>query len=165
MASNTGTPVCIVCGKDEEKDLVRIKEKGKISLFNLLTEAGNVSVLETMSNTEDELLRCHKICKTGLYNSAKEASRKRKREEAAEREETKQNRRRTGDGDRKLLLYKDKCILCNEKVSSYSNNASKRDYSRPDSASWKELMVRLDKAAKERLNIDRKDKWAIEVSC
>ena len=24
-------------------------------------------------------------------------------------------------------------------------------------------MVRLDKAAKERLNIDRKDKWAIEV--
>ena len=63
------------------------------------------------------------------------------------------------------LLYKNRCILCNEIVKLYSNNQdfAEKNYSQPDNLTSGELMNRFVKAADDRLAIDSNDKWAIEV--
>ena len=166
--NNNTRCVCYICEEaDENEELSTIRKKGKPALEKMMSGIGDSLLLQRWKNTMDTELRYHKSCKTELFNTLKKALRKQKSDELAEKEDSQQKRRRTIGGGvcRTPLLYKNRCILCNEVVKLYSNNPdlANKNYSQPDNLTSGELMNRFVKAADDRLAIDSNDKWAIEV--
>ena len=64
-----------------------------------------------------------------------------------------------------FLPHLNKCVVCNEDVSLYTNNREKAQssYQNPDSYMHGRLRRRLLNIADHRLKIDPSDSWALEV--
>ena len=162
--SSSNEEVCFICEAKTEEKLSKIRNQ--TGLLKLVTESGNAVALANLKNTNEKQLRYHQTCKTVLFNSSKKEERKRISDAGAQKEVEKQKRRRTAgkvDSAKRNLLYKNKCILCNEQVSLYLNNPDKRDYTAPDNVTSKNLMNRLNNAVDDRLASNPDDKWAVEV--
>ena len=160
--NENGEPkLCFISGKSGDP-LTDAKTKGRLNFERMVAELGDDIVLGRM---KVPTLRYDQPCKLGLFNASKLETRKRKSDDS-ETHESRKKRRRTGaseDGVR--LLYKNKCILCNETVKLYLKNPehAKKLYSKPDSVSKDILMKQFLRAAEDRLAVDDKDQWAIEV--
>ena len=172
MASNSCTdisPVCIVCKEDEEKEtLNHVTEQGKALWETMLKD--NEELLQRLKNkweNNPQSVRYHKSCKLGVHNASKISSRKRENVNMlAKEEERKKKQRSCSVGKSKTpLLYKNKCILCNEPVKLYLKNATlaRKTYSRPDNLTAADLKKRLIDTANTRLNRNSNDRWALDV--
>ena len=172
MASNSCTdisPVCIVCKEDEEKEtLNHVTEQGKALWETMLKD--NEELLQRLKNkweNNPQSVRYHKSCKLGVHNASKISSRKRENVDMlAKEEERKKKQRSCSVGKSKTpLLYKNKCILCNEPVKLYLKNATlaRKTYSRPDNLTAADLKKRLIDTANTRLNRNSNDRWALDV--
>ena len=97
---NNTRRVCYICEEaDENEELSTIRKKGKPALEKMTSDIDDSLLLQKWKNTMDTELRCHKSCKAELFNTSKKASRKQKSDELAEKEDSRQKRRRTiGDG-------------------------------------------------------------------
>ena len=164
-------PVCFICERDGEEQLCAVRETGKSSFEEMLSEAGEDTTLERLKSrweNDAKSVRYHKSCKLEVHNKWKSLSRKRINMQLSEKEEFRNKKQRscTTEGKDKVSLpYKNKCILCNELVCLYTKKPqlARKTYSRPDSKTAEDLKRRVLKTANERLRFSSNDKWAMEV--
>mgnify|MGYP001799988139 FL=1 len=145
MASSSNN-ACFICEEVCENDkLSRIGDKGKEGFELLIKNSEDGSLLSKWNDVKNTVVRYHQTCKTELYNLSKTAKRARQNDENAERVDQKQKKKRSySDGQRKPLIYKDKCILCNKEVILTAHKKVKTDYTRPDNVTSHKLMERLN---------------------
>ena len=96
-----------------------------------MAESSNNQLLDKVqalwdNDSDTNIIYYHWNCKYEIFNAVKTSSRKRTSEPFLKREESQKKKQRLCTvGDSKILLYKDKCILCNELVCLYDCNPAK----------------------------------------
>ena len=129
MSSPSVEPDCIICSgcSCQDQYLSKITAKGKASFKSLTADDYQlVQKYETLWRAEyapkNDILY-HRSCKLDRLKSSKSVARKRDPDIVNDREEAKNQKKRSCcTCQLKLLPYKSKCIICKIPVSLHLNN-------------------------------------------